>query len=191
MDGTRVKNDEYRELIEAIGVMKAMRIGMIRGAQEREGDALFDFVANIQVGALDIVLKHCGKYLDRHIADEKLREVEKGKSMVKDKKVTIVKVTQEHIELSNGALITYDHYQDCCEQNYADFEAIADRIEDAEFDEPIVFEKSGDHGFRFGNPGNMLYVPCYSIQNGYYSNAVDIYYRGQEVVNTTGGDGGY
>jgi hypothetical protein len=32
----------------------------------------------------------------------------------------------------------------------------------------------------------MVFVPCYSEQNGYYSCDVDIYYNGDLVLNTCG-----
>ena len=36
----------------------------------------------------------------------------------------IKKVTEEVIVFDNGTVITYDHCQDCCEDNYADFKQI-------------------------------------------------------------------
>ena len=88
----------------------------------------------------------------------------------------IKEITFEYILFDNGIKITFDHDQDCCEDNYADFEQLKDTgIEQEEFTEPLIFEKAGDHGFRFGNLGKMYYVPCYSSQNGYYTTEVDIY----------------
>lgn len=34
----------------------------------------------------------------------------------------IKKVTEDFIEFDNGSKITFDHIQECCENNYADFE---------------------------------------------------------------------
>mgnify|MGYP001625605707 FL=1 len=36
----------------------------------------------------------------------------------------IKQITEDHILFTNGDTITYDHIQDCCEHNYADFEQI-------------------------------------------------------------------
>lgn len=99
----------------------------------------------------------------------------------------IKRITDEYILFDNGSKITYDHYQDCCECNYADFEQLADTgVETEDFTEPLTFEEVEDRGFRFGNPGKMYFVPCYSCQNGYYGFDVDIYYNGQQVLTTFG-----
>ena len=88
----------------------------------------------------------------------------------------IKEITCEHILFDNGIKIIFNHEQDCCEYNYADFEQLKDTgIEQEEFTEPLTFEKAGDYGFRFGNHGKMYYVPCYSSQNGYYTTEIDIY----------------
>jgi len=95
-------------------------------------------------------------------------------------------ITDEYIEFDNGSKITFDHEQDCCEYNYADFSQLEDTgIEQENFTEPLQFEVT-ETGFRFGNPGKMYYVPCYSSQNGYYTTEVDIYYNGECVCNTSG-----
>ena len=104
----------------------------------------------------------------------------------------IEKITDEAIIFDNGNRITYDHEQDCCESNWADFSSLEDTLAmEAEFDENLVFEiveGSGDcdkgAGIRFGNPGNMFFVPCYSEQNGYYTTDIQIYYT-KEVLSLT------
>ena len=51
-------------------------------------------------------------------------------------------------------------------------------------EDSIEFDNGKDYGFRFGNPPvNMFFVPCYSIQNGYYSSELDIWYDGKEVIH--------
>lgn len=96
----------------------------------------------------------------------------------------IVKVDFGAIEFDNGNTITFDHDQDCCETNYADFEQLEERARDIEFVEYLKFEEVEGYGFRFGNGGNeMFFIPCYSEQNGYYSSDVDIYYDGEHVLN--------
>ena len=95
----------------------------------------------------------------------------------------ILNVTEDSIEFDNGKDISFDHYQECCEINYADFEQLDSLAREVDFSEPLVFE-SCTYGFRFGNPPiNMFFVPCYSIQNGYYSNELDIWYDGKEVIH--------
>lgn len=52
-----------------------------------------------------------------------------------------------------------------------------------EFDENIIFEEVKDFGFQFGNnDGRMFFVPCYSEQNGYYTNELEIYYNQKQVL---------
>lgn len=91
-------------------------------------------------------------------------------------------ITEEEILFSNGDTIQYDHNQDCCEHNYADFEQIDDLAKEYKFHGELLFEKVGDTGFRFGDERCMFFVPCYSEQNGYYSNALSIFYNDKEVL---------
>jgi hypothetical protein len=96
----------------------------------------------------------------------------------------IVEVTHEYIEFDNGSMITFDHVQDCCEHNYADFKQIEEQALETEFDEELIFEAVEGSGFRFGSKGTpMFFVPCYSEQSGYYSFDVEIYYNGKQVLN--------
>lgn len=107
-------------------------------------------------------------------------------------KMKIIQVTDEAIVFSNGNKITYDHVQECCEYNFADFNSLEDTLAmETEFDENLVFEvvKGSDDynkgsGFRFGNPNNMFFVPFYSEQNGCYTTDIKIYYTNtKEVLN--------
>lgn len=92
----------------------------------------------------------------------------------------IVSITDEKILFDNGSRITFDHRQDCCEQNYANFEQLDDIARTVEFDPNLEFQACEGAGFLFGNrPGKMFFVPCYSRQNGYYSTDVAIYYNGE------------
>ena len=95
----------------------------------------------------------------------------------------IAKIDDSAIVFDNGNTITFDHYQDCCEHNYADFEQLDDIARNANFDCNLDFEAINGSGFKFGNkPNKMYFVPCYSVQNGYYTNAIDIYYNGEQVL---------
>lgn len=95
----------------------------------------------------------------------------------------IKEITSEHIKFDNGEEITFFHGQDCCEDNYADFEQLDDIARVAEFSTPLKFEKVDNAGFRFGDEHKMFFVPCYSDQNGYYSSDLQIYYNGNLVVD--------
>lgn len=71
--------------------------------------------------------------------------------------------------------ITITHYQDCCEWNYADLNQIENRAFKQAFD-PLSFhiEKVEGSGFKFGDKNIMFFIPCYSVQNGYYTDEVKI-----------------
>ena len=95
----------------------------------------------------------------------------------------ISNITEEAIIFDNGKSITYDHDQDCCEWNYADFKQIDSIAREYEYSEPLMFEAIKDCGFIFGDSRSMFFVPCYSEQNGYYSVDIEIYYDGKKVLH--------
>jgi len=91
----------------------------------------------------------------------------------------IKKITDEGIYFDNGDSIFYEHDQDCCENNYADFTVISrnDVNFDYDFDpDEMIFKRIEGAGFCFGNEGHLIFVPCYSEQNGYYSDEIEICY---------------
>ena len=100
----------------------------------------------------------------------------------------IKEVTCGHILFEDGSKITFDHEQDCCEYNYADFEQLDDIARNEMFDtKNLKFELTGSYGFSFGNKnGRMFFVPCYSEQNGYYTSDVDIYFNNKCVLSLAG-----
>lgn len=96
----------------------------------------------------------------------------------------IIEITDEEILFDDGSIIQYDHDQECCEHNYADFEQLDDIVRTTDFDTSnMLFEVAEGSGFRFGNKGKMFFVPCYSEQNGYYSSDIQVCYNGKEVLS--------
>lgn len=93
----------------------------------------------------------------------------------------IIKLEENLIEFEDGTQITCDHEQDCCEYNYADCEQLDDLARAYNFDTAkLQIEAVEDAGFRFGDrPERMFFVPCYSVQNGYYSSNIDVYINGE------------
>lgn len=93
-------------------------------------------------------------------------------------KMYISKITADEIRFNNGSSISCSHEQECCECNYADFPYLRDEGLEwrVPFDEDLIFEPVHGYGFRFGNPGKMFFVPCYSEQNGYYTSDLTIIY---------------
>lgn len=92
--------------------------------------------------------------------------------------IKIVHVDGDCIRFSNGDEITFDHAQDCCEYNYADFSHLDNEALTHEFQLPLQFEAVDCSGFRFGDGRRMFFVPCYSEQNGYYTTEIEIWYNG-------------
>lgn len=95
----------------------------------------------------------------------------------------ISEVTNECILFSDGSMITFDHDQECCEYNYADFNQLDDLARNYTFRGEMFFEAVENSGFKFGDSRRMFFVPCYSDQNGYYTNEIDIYYNGEQVLS--------
>lgn len=95
----------------------------------------------------------------------------------------IKEITEDYIMFDNGNTITYDHEHDCCEVNYADFMSITyDKVQYEDFKEELEFEFVDGFGFRFGSDVYWVAVPCYSEQNGYYTDEIDIYYNRKPVL---------
>lgn len=94
-------------------------------------------------------------------------------------------ITNERIVFDNGSYITYEHDPDCCELNYADFRSIDSHAWGYNFDDNLIFESYSGYGFGFGDNANMMFrIPCYSCQNGYYSNDLDIVYMRRSAMLT-------
>ena len=95
----------------------------------------------------------------------------------------ISKTNEYEIQFENGSVITFDHDQDCCEYNYADFRQLDDEAKYYNYDTEIKFEAVEGSGFRFGDNNRMFFVPCYSQQNGYYTDNIDIYFNGEKMCS--------
>lgn len=98
------------------------------------------------------------------------------------KKVIMERSDPMELILTNGKKITYYHNQECSESVWAAFDEIDDLAYTYLLEEPLVFESVAGYGFRFGNPGRMISVPCYDAQNGWYNDSLTIYYDGVEVL---------
>ena len=95
----------------------------------------------------------------------------------------------DRITFDDGSYISYDHEQDCCEYNYADFSVLDVMLgRDKDYIEFDSFEITtvDDGGFliklKLANkrllcaPYHNIFIPCYSEQNGYYSDDITIIY---------------
>lgn len=97
----------------------------------------------------------------------------KNLSQYKENETKIKFVCDESIEFENGMAIEYFHNRECCEENYLDFEQLEPIARGYIFELPIIIEAC-DCGIRFGDRRLKFFVPCYSIQNGFYSRELDV-----------------
>lgn len=78
---------------------------------------------------------------------------------------------KQGLRFSDGTTIEAHHEQDCCEEVYADWQQLADTgIYEEEFKH---IEICGREGFGISINGKYG-VPCYNIQNGYYSDELKL-----------------
>ena len=101
------------------------------------------------------------------------------------KEITEDKFGEQMVIFTNGDVLSYDHEQDCCEHNYADFAQLDDLARNYQFIGPLEFEIVDGSGFRFGDSRRTFFVPCYSEQNGYYSSYLEIYLNNKRVAGLT------
>lgn len=102
----------------------------------------------------------------------------------------IKKITEEEIIFDNNYRLYYDHEQDCCEINWADFEMLksynlstqtgkAISIYEEDFATTLTelfYKGVTDAGFMIkSKTGNNFFIPCYSDQNGYYTTQLILY----------------
>jgi len=82
----------------------------------------------------------------------------------------IKEINSEEIIFDNGIVIGYEHYQDCCEHVYADFESLKySSILNHNFG-CLSIEDVPDFGIKL----NGFPIPCYNDQNGYYSDDLQL-----------------
>lgn len=91
-------------------------------------------------------------------------------------KIVSIDKELQRIDFDNGNYIEFFHDKNCCERNYADLEQIEDAALHFRFPEDLIFEEVTPYGFRFGNGKTMFFIPCYSVQSGYYSNEIEMLY---------------
>lgn len=98
-------------------------------------------------------------------------------------KCKIKSVTAEYILFEDGTKISDLHYQEYDEHNFADFKKLDAAAREYVFDtDALVFKAVGRAGFKFGNQGNMFFIPCYSRQTGEYSTELIICKNGEFVL---------
>lgn len=80
----------------------------------------------------------------------------------KDGLVTLVDTKGNKLEIESH------YYQDCCEYNYIDGGNLGDTLITEMKSNKLLIEFIDDYGIRINGNG----IPCYSEQNGHYSNEI-------------------
>lgn len=84
--------------------------------------------------------------------------------------------------LSDGTVIDFVHDQDCCEDVYADIQALKDTGFEDDMTitkQTLKFELVEGYGIRMNGYG----IPCYNKQNGYYSDHITVSVNGEQVLS--------
>lgn len=99
--------------------------------------------------------------------------------------------TESYILFDNGEKLSSEHNDDCCEQVYADFQNMQvmgqrekNYVDSNELDffENILDSIVPIEGLGFylvSKQGICLLVSCYNVQNGYYSDYLELNYMGK------------
>ena len=116
------------------------------------------------------------------------------KHVCTNKKCRLLKIEDERIIFEGGHCLSFDHEQDCCENNYADFSVFEDYVGKFFVNADKVQIRFVD-GSGFLLEGFMddlicsyqwpIFVPCYSEQNGYYTTDISIYWDGKKIGEGT------
>ena len=102
----------------------------------------------------------------------------------------IESIESNKIKFDNGYELRYYHFQDCCENVYADFSVLKDyntlgpnadkTVFDVEFRQDILDEiiLVKDEGFKLRYYdeawSGSIFVPCHNEQNGYYNDELSL-----------------
>lgn len=96
----------------------------------------------------------------------------------------------DELYFNDGSGIYCEHFEECCEHNWADFDAafFEGFDEKNEFDyftlepkeEGILITLHGYPHKIFGKYDRKVWVPCYSDQSGYYSDELTVNYSGAD-----------
>lgn len=102
----------------------------------------------------------------------------------------IKRIEEDKIVFDDDSELRYYHDQDCCEHVYADFMYIKDynclgknkneTVFELEFDLSNLKSKIEivkDEGIcLLDKNNNKIFIPCYDVQNGYYSSELELKY---------------
>ena len=99
----------------------------------------------------------------------------------------LTKISDEGINFENTH-ISHEHIQDCCEEVYADWNSLKDqpimtleKIIQVDF---VMVKNSGIVLDLFNQDYQKysFFVPCYNVQNGYYSNDLKLIVQSGHLI---------
>ena len=99
----------------------------------------------------------------------------------------LTKISDEGINFENTH-ISHEHIQDCCEEVYADWNSLKDqpimmleKIIQVDF---VMVKNSGIVLDLFNQDYQKysFFVPCYNVQNGYYSNDLKLIIQSGHLI---------
>lgn len=142
---------------------------------------IFVDIKSLRFATQEEIIQHYNKLNRRGLYFDHIKKAMENFDCRVNPNIKIIDINDDAIIFDDDSQITYDHDYDCCEHNYADFSQLEDLAKETVFDRDLSFEACSG-GFRFGNPGKMFYIPCYSEQNGYYTTEIDIYYNKNRML---------
>ena len=99
----------------------------------------------------------------------------------------LTQISDEGIDFED-TYVSHEHIQDCCEEVYADWNSLKDqpimtleKIIQVDF---VMVKNSGIvlDLFNQDYQKHSFFVPCYNIQNGYYSNDLKLIIQSGDLV---------
>lgn len=82
----------------------------------------------------------------------------------KDEEVTLIDTKGNKLSIASY------YYQGCCEYNYIDGGGLEDTLITEMRSNKLLIEFIDEYGIRINSNG----IPCYSVQNGYYSSEIQL-----------------
>lgn len=111
------------------------------------------------------------------MTDKQIEEKKKVYTHKFSEPVSVISINKDGVTFSDGTTICDKHEQDCCEAVYAEWEALIEQVfSSSEYRELEIWGHGG-----LGIIINSFTVPCYNIQNGYYSSQLSLIITKQGV----------
>jgi len=97
----------------------------------------------------------------------------------------VTEATEDKVVFDNGLTLSSEHYHDCCERNYIDFEqfSVGTQLPKANAPQFLEMITIKEDGFSVKDSKNTpLWAQARSIQNGYYTRGVSLVISDGNIV---------